>query len=166
MTDWLVPDSLAPHTDGTLAPLYASAAVGDLSLPTCACCARPLELEQTRCDACGSELVEWRIVEPSGTVHSVTTVHRREPGLILTTEPYHVIDVELDSGHRLLMTTVQQTALPPAIGDRATVAFRHVGGVAVPAFDLPPASPHITPSASTASADVSTSSPHDQEVVP
>ena len=61
MTDWLVPDSLAPNTEGALAPLYAAAAAAELSLPHCAGCERPLELDQTRCDACGSEHVEWRI---------------------------------------------------------------------------------------------------------
>ena len=85
--------------------------------------------------------------------------------LILTTEPYHVIDVEFDSGHRLLMTTVSQTAQPPAVGDSAGIGFRHVGGVAIPAFASPPALP-TTALAGIASADVSTSSPTDQEVAP
>ncbi len=134
MGDWLVDDSLAPATDGTLAPLYAAAARGELALPHCPACGQPLELEQLRCESCGAIGASWRGVEPTGTVHSVTTVHRREPGLIRATAPYHIVDVELTSGHRLLMTTDVPTPRPPAIGDPARIVFRRVGGVAVPAL--------------------------------
>jgi len=90
MADWLVYDSLAPSTHGALAPLYEAAERGELSLPHCGQCGQPLELDQQRCDACGSAVIAWRAVEQKGTVHSSTTVHRREPGLILTEEPYPV----------------------------------------------------------------------------
>jgi uncharacterized protein len=139
--DWLVADSLAPSTTGTLAPLYEASARGELALPHCGSCGQPLELEQTRCDGCGGVEIAWRPVDRRGTIHSFTTVHRREPGLIVTSAPYHVVDVELASGHRLLMTTSAPTDDPPAIGDAAAITFRHVGGVAVPALatgqDLP-----------------------------
>jgi len=134
MSDWLVPDSLAPNTDGPLLPLYKAAARGELALPFCAQCDTPLELDQTRCDNCGHDVVSWRTVAPLGVVHAATTVHRREPGLILTTAPYHVVDVELDSGHRLLMTTTHAVATTPIIGAAAVIAFRSVGGVSVPAL--------------------------------
>lgn len=138
MTDWLVDDALAPSTGGTLAPLYAAAARGELALPHCGACGLALELEQLRCDACGATAVEWRAVDPNGTVHSATTVHRREAGLIRATEPYHIADVELTSGHRLLMTTDRPTSTAPAIGDPARIVFRTVGGVAVPALATNP----------------------------
>lgn len=134
MTDWLVDDSLAPVADGALAPLFAAAADGVLALPHCAACGTPLELDQYRCDACAGTDVDWRAVPPSGTVHAVTTVHRREPGLIRATGPYHLADVELASGHRLIVTTDRPTTTSPAIGDAATIVFRQVGGVAVPAL--------------------------------
>ena len=134
MADWLVDDSLAPHTDGTLAPMYAAATAGQLALPHCRACGQPLELEQLRCDACGADDVAWLRVDPSGTIHSVTTVHRREPGLIVATGPYHVVDVELASGHRLVMTTDRPTATTPAIGDPARIVFRDVAGVPVPSL--------------------------------
>lgn len=145
MPDWLVADSLTPSIDGPLAPLYRAAAHGELALPHCGGCDQPLELEQARCDACGSTEIAWRTVDPSGTVHSFTTVHRQESGLILATDPYHIVDVELGSGHRLLMTTEGPVSTPPAIGEPARVVFRHVGGVAIPALAVPVARPDHEP---------------------
>jgi hypothetical protein len=65
-------------------------------------------------------------------------VHRLEPGLIVATVPYHVVDVELASGHRVLMTTSIATDRSPAIGDPANITFRRVAGVAVPALEVSP----------------------------
>jgi len=134
MSDWLVADALAPNSTGPLAQLFAASALGELAVPHCAACGLALELDQARCDECGATDVAWRRADPSGTVHSVTTVHRREPGLIVADTAYHIVDVELSSGHRLLMTTEQPTTVPPRIGDHATIVFRHVGDVAVPAL--------------------------------
>lgn len=150
MSDWLVDDSLAPATSGALAPLYEAAERGELALPHCGSCTEPLELEQSRCDRCGSTDVAWRTVAPTGTVHSVTTVHRRERSLIVADQPYHVVDVELASGHRLLMTTVGPTRDAPRIGDPAHVEFRHVGGVPLPALSTTdPTDPPLRPIAPT-----------------
>jgi uncharacterized protein len=133
-TDWLVAPSLTPITDGELAPFYAAAARGELVMPFCGVCEwAALELEQTTCDSCGAQDVQWRPIELRGIVHSATTVHRLEPGLVLTTEPYQIIDVEFASTHRLLMTTTEPTADPFLIDAPVLVGFRTVGGVAVPA---------------------------------
>lgn len=140
--DWLVDDSLAPNPEGPLAPLYEAAGRGQLALPHCGACDVALELDQLRCDACGAAEIAWRVVPPTGAVHSATTVHRREPGLIRTSDPYHLVDVELDSGHRLLVTTVHPTPAAPAIGEPARLVFRTVGGVAVPALALALPSSH------------------------
>jgi uncharacterized protein len=133
-TDWLVAASLTPITEGELAPFYAAAARGELVMPFCGVCEwAALELEQTTCDSCGAQDVKWRTIELRGIVHSATTVHRLEPGLVLTAEPYQIIDVEFASTHRLLMTTTEPTADPFLIDTPVLVGFRTVGGVAVPA---------------------------------
>ena len=133
-SDWLVADSLAPTADAPpLDQLYAAAAEGTLVLPFCPACDLPMELEQEVCDGCLRVGAAWRAVEPSGAVHSSTLVHRREPGLIVANHPYPIVDVELSSGHRLVMTTIDPTDAAPAIGSAVTVDFRRVGGVAVPA---------------------------------
>jgi len=140
--DWLLSEELAPSTGGQLAPLYAAAAQGRLALPFCGRCGLPLELEQQVCDGCEDRRVVWRATAARGAVHAVTVVHRPEPGLVLAAEPYVVADVELDGGHRLVLTSVRPLAHPPAIGDPVAIAFRQLGGVAVPAFDPIPPDPH------------------------
>jgi uncharacterized protein len=136
--DWLVAPRLAPDpADRDLAPLYAAAQRGALVMPFCAGCDAPLELEQVVCDACGRAAREWREVPRAGTVHAATLVHRREPGLIVADAPYPVLDVELASGHRIVLTTTQACTRAPEIGTSVEIAFRNVGGVAVPAARVP-----------------------------
>jgi uncharacterized OB-fold protein len=136
--DWLLSDELAPSTeDDVLAPLYAGAARGELVVPFCPACGLALELEQQVCDGCGSADPEWRAVEPRGHVHSATLVHRLEPGLVRAEHPYPVADIELAAGHRLVLTSDEPAPDPPAIGDAVSIGFRHLGGVAVPAYHRP-----------------------------
>ncbi|RHW28577.1 OB-fold domain-containing protein [Nocardioides immobilis] len=147
--DWLLSDTLAPQVEGDpLAPLYAGSDRGELVLPFCAACALPLDLDQQVCDGCGAAEITWRAVEPTGTVHSMTVMHRREPGLVVAAEPYPILDVELASGHRLIMTTRTHPSSLPRIGDPVAVAFRNLGGVAIPSADLDPAAPPTTEASS------------------
>lgn len=77
--DWLLDSALAPAADDDmLAPLYRAAARNELALPFCAACALPLELDQEVCDQCGNAEQDWRTVDPRGTVHATTLMHRRE----------------------------------------------------------------------------------------
>ena len=142
--DWLVAPELAPDAaDPVMAPVYEAAARGALALPFCAACGTPLELEQYVCDACGASAEigtagrEWRDVPLAGTVHTATLVHRREPGLIVAAGPYPVIDVELTSGHRLVLTTAAPSGQAPDIGAPVEIAFRTVGAVNLPAVRFP-----------------------------
>jgi uncharacterized OB-fold protein len=138
-SDWLVVDALAPDVDDVvLATLYESAARGELALPFCGSCDQPLELGQQVCDACRSTRPVWREVERRGVVHSATLVHRLEKGLVITEAPYPVVDVELASGHRLVMTTVQASSNAPDIGTAVVVGFRLVGAVHIPAAAFSP----------------------------
>ncbi|MFC9834293.1 Zn-ribbon domain-containing OB-fold protein [Rhodococcus sp. NPDC127530] len=133
-TDWLLHPGLEPDVAAdSLAPLYEASARGELALPFCTRCGIPLGLEQYVCDGCGSSDSDWRVVEPTGVVHSATTMHRFEPGLVRTAEPYAILDVELSAGHRLIMTTLHPTAHPPRVGDAVEVDFRRLGNVWIPA---------------------------------
>jgi uncharacterized protein len=146
--DWLTAPELAPDAaDPVMAPLYEAAARGALALPFCAACATPLELEQYVCDVCGASAEigtvgrAWRDVPLAGAVHAATLVHRREPGLIVATGPYPVIDVELASGHRLVLTTATPSVAAPDIGAPVEIAFRTVDAVTLPAVRFPEAAP-------------------------
>jgi uncharacterized OB-fold protein len=142
--DWLLSPGLAPDPeDDALAPLYRGAAVDELRLPFCPACGLALELEQRVCDGCATAGADWRTVRPAGTVHSVTVMHRLEPGLVRTGRPYPIADVELACGHRLVVTSVRPLTEPPAIGDPVTIGFRRVGGVAVPGFLPLPRQPAV-----------------------
>jgi uncharacterized protein len=137
--DWLVAPELAPDpADPDTAPLYAAAARGVLAMPFCVGCGIPLELEQSVCDACGAAERQWREVPRTGTVYAATLVHRRERELIVAAHPYPVIDVELTSGHRLVLTTTQACEHAHAIGAPVEIAFRTVGDVALPAVRVEP----------------------------
>jgi uncharacterized OB-fold protein len=135
--DWLLDSALAPAADDDLlAPLYRAAAREELVMPFCAACALPLELDQEVCDSCAHIERDWRTVTPIGAVHTVTLMHRREPGLVHAMTPYPIVDVELSSGHRMVMTTVQPADTAPPIGAAVRIGFRHLGDVAIPAIDL------------------------------
>lgn len=135
--DWLLDDALAPTVaDDSLAPLYEAAGRGELALPFCAGCGQPLELDQEICDHCDVAEQDWRAVELDGTVHSATVMHRREPGLVRAQGPYPIVDIELTSGHRLMLTTMQPSGTAPAIGTAVSIGFRHLGGVAIPAINI------------------------------
>ncbi|MBM7369200.1 Zn-ribbon domain-containing OB-fold protein [Gordonia hydrophobica] len=133
-SDWLLSESLAPVVSSDpLEPLYAGAVRGVLVLPFCADCSLALDLEQHGCDGCGSLRIDWRETARTGVVHSSTTMHRLEPGLVTASGPYPIVDVELADGHRLIMTTVDPAQRAPQIGDTVAVAFRNLAGVAIPA---------------------------------
>jgi uncharacterized protein len=134
--DWLLDSALAPAADNDLlAPLYRAASRNELALPFCAACALPLELDQEVCDSCGGAERDWRTVDLRGMVHAVTLMHRREPGLVHAVAPYPIVDVELTSGHRMVMTTVQPTNTAPPIGTAVRIGFRRLGDVVLPAID-------------------------------
>jgi uncharacterized OB-fold protein len=135
--DWLLDSALAPTADDDmLAPLYRAASRNELAMPFCAACALPLELGQEVCDGCGNAERAWRTVDPRGTVHAGTLMHRREPGLVHGLAPYPIVDVELTSGHRIVMTTVQPSDTAPPIGTAVRIGFRRLGDVAIPAIDI------------------------------
>ncbi|MGD1257037.1 Zn-ribbon domain-containing OB-fold protein [Mycobacterium seoulense] len=136
LDDWLLDSSLAPMTAGDrLTPLYQAAKHGELAVPFCAACAQVLDLDQEVCDNCGSTESTWRTVELHGTVHTATLMYRSEPGLVHARLPYPIVDVELMSGHRLVMTTALATDSTPPIGSAVRIGFRRLGDVAIPAID-------------------------------
>ncbi len=137
VADWLLDAALAPAAgaDDPLRPLYEATARGRLAMPFCTGCSQPLDLDQAICDRCSTGDTDWRTVELLGVVHSATVMHRREPGLVNVRHPYPIADVELSSGHRLIVTTTHPAEHAPMIGTAVRIGFRRLGGVSIPAID-------------------------------
>lgn len=127
----LFDSDLEPAPAG-LEPLYAGTALGELRLPSCGSCGSPLDLVQVVCDRCGRLDVRWSAVALHGTVHAATTVMRPSRRFVIGNLPYHVVDVDLASGHRLTMAATHRGGATPAIGDAVAVQFARVGTTAVP----------------------------------
>jgi uncharacterized protein len=68
-------------------------------------------------------------------VHAATVMYRREPGLVRAQAPYPIVDVELSSGHRIVMTTVTPCDVAPPIGAPVRIGFRRLGDVVLPAIE-------------------------------
>lgn len=136
LDDWLLDPSLAPSAENDpLVPLYEASSRNELALPFCSACAQPLEFDQEVCDRCSGSERDWRTVDLEGVVHAATLMHRREPGLVHAQSPYPIVDVELTSGHRMIMTTVRPADAPPAMGAHVLIGFRSLGGVRIPAIE-------------------------------
>jgi uncharacterized OB-fold protein len=134
--DWLLDPVLAPAVAGDpIRPYYDAAARGELVLPFCGRCNLALELEQHVCDGCGGTEPRWRARDLAGVVHAATVMHRREPGLVRAQAPYPIVDVELSSGHRIVMTTVTPCDVAPPIGAPVRIGFRRLGDVVLPAIE-------------------------------
>ncbi len=102
MTSLPVPD--IPAGD-EVAPYWASAAVGTLSVARCRRCARYFWYPRSRCPWCAGEEVEFREVSGTGVVYSFT-VNRRPPARYREAPPLVNAYVELDEGPRVLTQLV------------------------------------------------------------
>lgn len=137
MSDWLVDDTLAPPVTERCEPFHAAASNGRVVLPSCEACAGPVELDQVACHRCGAVGTVWHEVPRRAKVHASSLVHRVAPPQILSDKPYLLIDVEFESGHRLVLTTTRPWTEPPEIGLQVPIGFRRVGEVHLPAVDTP-----------------------------
>ena len=136
MADWLADAALAPPMAARCAPFHDAAAAGHVALPRCGACATPMELDQVACHLCPASEPVWEEVPLIGQVHAVSVVHRLSPRQILTESPYLLIDVEFESGHRLVLTTTAPCHQPPSLGLQVRIGFRRLGVTHLPAVEL------------------------------
>lgn len=89
------PGRLLPSTqDPDTAPFWEAAAKGQLVLCECSRCSALLHLPTSYCYRCNSFDVQWRVVGPTGSVYSWTTISRSiHPSF---PAPYTVVLIELD----------------------------------------------------------------------
>lgn len=98
------------------------------------CCAEHCGAAQfppkSRCDACDSDRLEMRQAAGSGTIFSLTVVHRPPSDALRQYAPYGIALVDLDEGFRM-MAHADPTL---AIGARVRATFVAFGDRKVPRF--------------------------------
>jgi uncharacterized OB-fold protein len=129
--DLLLRHGAEPDRGGGLDPLYEAGERGELHLPFCTRNRHPLDMDQSRCEQCGSG-PEWRRVEANCTILAVIVMHRLESRLVAVDAPYAVYDVELGSGHRLYLAAADPIAPAAVIGDQLAIGWVRIGDRTVP----------------------------------
>lgn len=134
--DLLLLETAEPEVDDVTDPFYEAGMRQDLVLRFCTGQGHPLDLDQVRCELCGAQAC-WQPAEPRGRVRASVVMHRLERSVVAVDHPYAVFDVELASGHRLYLASVDPAtpALPP--GTEIEIGWVRVGSRAVPRV-IPP----------------------------
>ena len=96
-------------TDAALLPAdplardwWAGVAEGRIGYETCRDCGAAQFYPRGRCTACGSPQVEMRHAAGTGTIFSITVVHRPPSPALQAFAPYAIALVDLDEGVRLM----------------------------------------------------------------
>lgn len=131
-TDWLMDPAARPSGEPPLEEFLEAAAAGSLSMPFCSLCDRPLDIDQVRCEGCCEGRPTWRQVDLTGRVLAAIEMHRFEKSLVRSTAPYQLVEVELVSGHRLIVSTDEPTSRKYQAGDAIDLGLVEVGGQNVP----------------------------------
>jgi uncharacterized OB-fold protein len=109
---------------------WADVAAGRIGYEHCADCGADQFYPRGRCTACGSERVEIRHAAGTGTIFSITTVHRPPSPALQAFAPYAIALVDLDEGVRMMAHA--DPAL--AIGARVRATVVPFGDRTVPKF--------------------------------
>ena len=123
-------DTTALSTDPIARDWWAGIAEGHVGYEVCADCGAAQFYPRGHCTACGSARVEMRRAAGTGTIFSITTVHRPPSPALQPFAPYAIALVDLDEGVRLMAHA--DPAL--AIGARVRVTFVTFGDRTVPRF--------------------------------
>jgi uncharacterized protein len=94
-------------------------------------CGAPQFPSKPRCDVCGSDRLEIRQAEGTGTIFSITVVHRPPSDALRKHAPYGIALVDLDEGFRIMAHADPDLA----IGARVRVTFVRFGDRIVPRFE-------------------------------
>ncbi|CAB4619700.1 unannotated protein [freshwater metagenome] len=130
--DWLLRDTAAPSDVAPLSEYLAGSAEGKLMLPFCAACQHPLDLDQLHCDECAHQVRVWQTVEPAGRVTVSIMMNRVDARYVKQEAAYPVIEVSLNSGHRIIVSTSTVSDAPIASGTEVRLEFVQVGTQYIP----------------------------------
>jgi uncharacterized OB-fold protein len=116
-------------TDPIARRWWADIAGGRIGFERCADCGAAQFYPRGHC-TCGSRRVETQYAAGTGTIFSITVVHRPPSPALQPFAPYAIALVDLDEGVRL-MAHADPTL---AIGARVRAGFASFGGRVVPRF--------------------------------
>jgi len=112
---------------------WDAAARHELVRPVCDQCGRSFFTPQVACPHCGSEAWTYQPSVGTGTVYSMTVIHR--PPLPAFEAPYVLAIIDLDDGWSMLSRVVGCEPESVTIGMRVAVAWDDAApGVALPVF--------------------------------
>lgn len=123
-------DATLLSTDPLARRWWADVAEGRIGYEGCADCGAAQFYPRGHCTSCGSRRVETRQAAGTGTIFSITVVHRPPSAALQPFAPYAIALVDLDEGVRLMAHA--DPAL--GIGARVQASFVPFGGRTVPRF--------------------------------
>jgi uncharacterized OB-fold protein len=88
--------------DSTASPFAQGLANGVLRYQRCGACGQALTGLRFACTSCGSVQLAWCDAAGTGTVFSVSTVHRAPSDAWRALAPYTLVLVDLDEGPRVM----------------------------------------------------------------
>lgn len=119
------------------APFWEATRRGQLMIPHCARCDRWFFTPELACPGCLERDWTYREVRGTGTVYSVTVVHRApSPGF---DPPFALAIIELDEGAMMLSHVVGVPPEEVRIGQRVRVRMRELTAqITLPEFEIAP----------------------------
>ena len=120
--------SANPHAEA----FWQNVQEGRLTFSRCCAdqCGAPQFPPKPRCDVCGSEQTETRTATGTGTIFSITVVHRPPSDALRKHAPYGIALVDLDEGFRMMAHADPDLA----IGARVRASYVPFGDRTVPRF--------------------------------
>ncbi len=109
---------------------WAGIAEGRIGYEACGDCGAAQFYPRGRCTACGSAKVAMRTAAGTGTIFSITVVHRPPSAALQPFAPYAIALVDLDEGVRMMAHADPSLA----IGARVRATIAPFGDRAVPRF--------------------------------
>lgn len=123
----------APNADSQ--PYWAAARDRKLLVRRCNGCGELHFMPRFLCPSCWSEDLEWVESKGTGSVYSMTVIHRAPTPVFAARTPYVTAMIELDEGPRMVANILGDDALSVKIGDRVSVIFEDRGdGDLMPQF--------------------------------
>ena len=109
---------------------WAGVAEGRIGYQRCEACAAAQFFPRERCEACGSAHLAVATSAGTGTIFSITVVHRPPSPALQAFAPYGIALVDLDEGVRLMAHADPGLA----IGEKVVATFAAFGDRATPKF--------------------------------